>query len=188
MNNTTEEKDLIVACQQNKSDAQRLLYERLAAKMFGLCIRYVRNSDDAEELLLNGLLKVFQKINLFRFEGSFEGWVRRIMVNECLNFLRTQKSITVELSLQSSTQSSVGNWANDNLEAEDLLKLLELLPNGYRTVFNLYAIEGFSHKEIAEMLDITEGTSKSQLARARQTLQQLIIEQEKKEKIELKYG
>ncbi|MGB0839658.1 MAG: RNA polymerase sigma factor [Chitinophagales bacterium] len=171
------EKELIQACKQNNRKAQRLLYERLAPKMFGVCKRYVRNEADVEDVLLKGFYKVFSNLCQYSYQGSFEGWVRRIMVNESLSFLRQNKkrmgfslvSVEEQYHLETSTN------ADDKLLEGDVLQLLDELPQGYRTVFNLYAIEGYGHREIAEMLGVSINTSKSQLLKARRMLQKLLI-------------
>ncbi|MEQ8812429.1 MAG: sigma-70 family RNA polymerase sigma factor, partial [Imperialibacter sp.] len=124
--------------------------------------------------------KVFEKLDSFRFEGSFEGWLRRIMVNESLMYLRRNKSMYVEVEIEKADREPDFSQLSDQLEADDLMAMIQELPVGYRTVFNLYAIEGFSHQEIAEMMQISEGTSKSQLSRARALLQKQLLEQEKK--------
>lgn len=158
--------------QQNDRKAQKLLYDRLSPKMFGVCRRYIKNEQDAEDVMINGFFKVFTKINQFGGSGNFEGWIRRIMVNECLMFLRKYNmNLSVELNEE---MASSGIEADNSIREEDIMKLLDLLPIGYRTVFNLYAIEGFSHKEIAEKLEISVNTSKSQLIKARKRLQQLL--------------
>src|SRR5688572_8100290 len=141
--------------------------------MMGVCLRYLKNEMDAEEMMINGFVKVFQNIDKFENKGSFEGWVRKIMVNESLMHLRKKEPLHLAIEkdhLQVSTQAN----AFDDLAGEEIMQLLHELPAGYRTVFNLYAIEGYSHKEIAEMLNITEGTSKSQLSKARGMLQRWI--------------
>lgn len=165
------ESELISGCQNGDSKAQKFLYERFASPMFGVCLRYLKNEMDAEEALLNGFMKIYQNISRFEAKGSFEGWVRRIMVNEALAFLRKKEPLHLAIDDGGYTQIAVIGGADQDLAEEELLGLLRTLPAGYRAVFNLYAIEGYSHKEIADMLDITEGTSKSQLSKARAMLQ-----------------
>lgn len=141
--------------------------------MFGVCRRYIKNEQDAEDVMINGFFKVFTKIEQFNEKGSFEGWIRRIMVNESLMFLRKYNmNLSIELN---ETQAVTEMDADSQIREEDILKLLDYLPIGYRTVFNLYVIEGFSHKEIAEQLGVSVNTSKSQLIKARKKLQQLIL-------------
>ncbi|RIJ41665.1 RNA polymerase sigma factor [Pontibacter oryzae] len=164
------EAELIAGCQQADAKAQKLLYERFAAQMYGVCLRYLKNEMDAEEALLNGFMKIYQYINRFEAKGSFEGWVRRIMVNEALAFLRKKEPLYMGIE-ENHIQVAGNTSADQDLAEGELMALLHTLPAGYRAVFNLYAIEGYSHKEIADMLGITEGTSKSQLSKARGMLQ-----------------
>lgn len=162
------DEQLLEAILRQDAKAQRLLYERFARKMFGVCLRYTRNREEAEDYLQDGFLKVFQKISSFKNEGSLEGWIRRVMVNTCLDHLRQQKMQWNEMD--EATEPAENAEVLDKLQASDLLELIRQLPPGFRTVFNLFAIEGYSHKEIGEMLNISEGTSKSQFARARMNL------------------
>jgi RNA polymerase sigma-70 factor (ECF subfamily) len=144
-------------------------------------MRYVNSQFEAEDILISGFMRVFDKIGQYKHEGSFEGWLRRVMVNEALGYIRKNKSIYLEVEIEKVDYNKEANTeAGTGLEAEDLLKLVQQLPHGYKTVFNLYAIEGYSHKEIADMLQISENTSKSQLSRARALLQQYLMNTEKK--------
>ncbi|WP_161887744.1 RNA polymerase sigma factor [Pontibacter russatus] len=171
------EAELIAGCQRADTKAQKLLYERFASQMYGVCLRYLKNGMDAEEALLNGFMKIYQHIGSFEAKGSFEGWVRRIMVNEALGFLRKKEPL--HLAIEDSHVQVAGTGSADHELAEgELLELLAALPAGYRAVFNLYAIEGYAHKEIADMLGITEGTSKSQLSKARAMLQRRLTGKE----------
>ncbi|MEQ8533219.1 MAG: RNA polymerase sigma factor [Imperialibacter sp.] len=174
------EEALIKGCQKGNSRDQQALFEKHSAKMMGVCYRYVKDSDEAEDVMISAFAKVFEKLDSFRFEGSFEGWLRRIMVNESLMYLRRNKSMYVEVEIEKADREPDFSQLSDQLEADDLMAMIQELPVGYRTVFNLYAIEGFSHQEIAEMMEISEGTSKSQLSRARALLQKQLLEQEKK--------
>jgi RNA polymerase sigma-70 factor (ECF subfamily) len=171
------EAELIAGCQRADSKAQKCLYERFASQMYGVCLRYLKNQMDAEEALLNGFMKIYLNIGQFENKGSFEGWVRRVMVNEALAFLRKKEPLYMAVE-DSHVQVAGTNRADHDLAEEELLDLLKTLPAGYRAVFNLYAIEGYSHKEIADMLGITEGTSKSQLSKARAMLQRRLTDQE----------
>lgn len=146
--------------------------------MYSVCRRYVMQLQEAEDILVCGFTKVFQKLDQFKGQGSFEGWVRRIMVNEALTFIRRNKSMYLEVEIEKASREPDLNKLSDQLEVEDLEKLIDQLPMGYKTVFNLYAIEGFSHREIAEKLGISENTSKSQLSRARVHLQKLLLNAE----------
>ena len=167
----TTEAQLIVALKRGESRAHKIVYERFAGKMLAVCTRYCANKDDAEEVMLDGFMSAFEKIEQFREEGSFEGWIRRIMVTESLMFLRKAKQWRQEVPIDEVTVEPDYEWADTAVNESDLMQLVNQLPDGYRTIFNLYAIEGYAHAEIAEMLGISEGTSKSQLSRARMILQ-----------------
>lgn len=173
----TEEK-LIAACRQGDNKAQREIYDKYSSLMFSVCRRYIEQIDAAQDVLICGFTKAFQKIDQFKGEGSFEGWIRRIMVNEALSHLRKNKSLYLEVEIEKADREPDYGQLSYQLEVEDLQKLIDALPSGYKTVFNLYAIEGYSHKEIAEKLNISENTSKSQLSRARTHLQKLLVEAE----------
>nr|WKN36639.1 sigma-70 family RNA polymerase sigma factor [Tunicatimonas sp. TK19036] len=164
--------ELIDGLRKNDSRSQKMVYERFAPTMFAVSLRYVKDQDNAQDVLVKGFMKVFSNILQYKGDGSFEGWIRRIMVNEALMFLRKNKNMSVEVDIEEARDTAASTY--DHLEAEDLLSLVQQLPIGYRTVFNLYAIEGYSHAEIANMLNISEGTSKSQLSRAKQLLRQLL--------------
>ncbi|MEA5258105.1 sigma-70 family RNA polymerase sigma factor [Arcicella aquatica] len=170
------EEALVKACQKGDPKAQRRVYEKYSPKMLGICFRYVHDEFEAEEIMIEGFVKVFDKINSFKLEGSFEGWIRRIMVNESLMYLRSNKKAQFEVSYDQILYEPEPEQFRTDLETKDLLKLIEKLPTGYKTVFNLYAIEGYSHAEIAEQLGITESTSKSQLSRARVILQNAVVQ------------
>lgn len=172
------EDQLIEGCLKRDRTAQKQLYNTYSARMYGICYRYVKDPMLAEDVLVTSFTKIFEKIDQFKGEGSFEGWIRRIMVNESLTCLRRNRTMYVETDLESAERHP--DYANvaDHLQAEDLLVLIESLPAGYRIVFNMYAIDGYSHKEIADHLGISENTSKSQLSRARVYLQKLLVEQD----------
>lgn len=170
----TEEQDLVSGCRRGEHKAQRSVYEQHAPQMLAVCLRYVHDRSEAEGVMVNGFLKVFDKIGQYSGEGSFEGWIRRIMVNESLLYLRQNKHAHMMVEVEAASREVYTDDALQQLAAEELMALVHKLPEGYRTVFNLYAIEGYSHKEIAEQLDIAENTSKSQLSRARSQLQQLV--------------
>lgn len=167
----TTDAQLITALKRGESRAYKVVYERFVGKMLAVCTRYCANRADAEEVMLDGFMRVFEKIGQFREDGSFEGWIRRIMVTESLMFLRKSKQWRQEVPIDEVTVELDYEWADTSLNENDLLRIVNQLPDGYRTVFNLYAIEGYAHAEIAEMLGISEGTSKSQLSRARLLLQ-----------------
>jgi RNA polymerase sigma factor (sigma-70 family) len=170
------EKELIARCQQQDRVAQKWLYDRYAAKMFSVCRRYIPRREDAEDVLIEAFFKIFENINVFRSVGSFEGWMRRIVVNEALMFLRKNKLLTVEPDAAdlNTLEMSVSIGVEQQLAVQDILKLLEKLPTGYRTIFNLYVIEGFKHQEIADMLHISINTSKSQLILAKEKLRKMM--------------
>lgn len=151
--------------------SQHQLYELFAPKMLSVCRQYVRNLDQAEEVMLSGFLKVFLNLKNFRSEGSFEGWIRRIMVNESLSFLRKEQRLKFTDEDQISGNELPVAYVESELEVEEIQRLIDQLPEGYKTVFVLYAIEGYKHSEIAELLRISESTSKSQLFKARKLLQ-----------------
>ncbi len=168
------EKELIEACKRKDRKGQKLLYDRYSPKMFGVCKRYARSREDAEDVLLEGFFKVFKNIEQFKGAGSFEGWIRRIMVNESLMFLRKKHNfqLTVEVSnIEIKTEVN----AEQDLIAEDILNMLDKLPTGYRTVFNLYVLEGYKHREIADILGISINTSKSQLILAKKRMQAMLV-------------
>lgn len=173
------EEGLIAACRKGDSKAQRDIYNKYSPAMFAVCRRYVIELQEAEDILICGFTKAFQKIEQFNGQGSFEGWVRRIIVNESLTYLRRNKSMYLEVEIEKAGREPDYQQLDNKLEVEDLQKMIDQLPMGYKTVFNLYAIEGFSHKEIAGKLGISENTSKSQLSRARVYLQKLLLELER---------
>jgi RNA polymerase sigma factor (sigma-70 family) len=169
-----KEDELIKGCLRRDANAQRELYDTFSSKMYSICYRYVKGSMEAEDILVTSFMKVFDKISQFKSEGSFEGWIRRIVVNEALTYLRRNRSMYLETELEQADREPDYNMLSDHLEAEDLLNMIKELPTGYRIVFNLYAIDGYSHKEIADQLGISENTSKSQLSRARTYLQKML--------------
>lgn len=170
------EQQLIASCKRGDRIGQKELYNRFARKMMGVCYRYVNDMETASDLLQDGFVKVFQSLDSYSGTGSFEGWVRKIFVNCALEFLRktdvlrNAADLDDRLELAHSDNSSVIS----SMTAKELMDLVHELPPGFRTVFNLFAIEGYSHKEIGDMLNITESTSRSQFTRARQLLQKKI--------------
>lgn len=178
--------EVIEGCKRGERHAQKLLYERFSGKMFALCSRYIKDKMEAEDVLVKAFTKILDRINQYKNEGSFEGWVRRVMVNESLSYLRRNKSMYVETDIEAADKEPNFERLENELEAQDLLKLISELPSGYRIVFNMYAIDGYSHKEIGEELGINESTSKSQLSRARAVLQKRLIELENIEMKEAK--
>lgn len=169
------DEELVTGCIAKNQAAQRLLFDRFSRKMMGVCLRYANRSEEAEDMLQNGFIKIFNKIDTFRREGALEGWIRRIIVNECLSYLRATKMLKLNKSIDDVEFALPhGNPITEKINTQDLLKIIHKLPVGFRTVFNMYAIEGYSHKEIAEQLEISEGTSKSQYSRAKQHLQNML--------------
>lgn len=175
-----KETELIEKCLRNDRQAQHALYQTYSGKMYALCCRYVKDRMEAEDVMVTAFTKIFERINQFKGEGSFEGWIRRVMVNESLSYLRKNKNMYLETDIEEAHREPDYHQLENQLEADDLLKLIEELPSGYRMVFNLYAIDGYSHQEIADQLGISENTSKSQLSRARALLQKRLSEIEKK--------
>lgn len=168
------EKDLIAACKRQDRRAQKLLYERHASVMLGVCRRYITDFNEAEEVMVEGFFKVLTKLELYNFEGSFEGWIRRIMINECLMHLRKGNPFKHADEINPNIDLGEEPTIVERLESEEILKLLDELPPGYRTVFNLYVVEGFKHREIAEELGISINTSKSQLILAKNRMEELV--------------
>lgn len=171
------EKELREGCIAGRRDSQQMLYDYFSPKMFGICLRYAHDYHSAEDILQEGFIKVFNNIDRFRGDGSFEGWIKRIFINASIEYYRKSVNHNGHTELDKATFGQVREQAVENLAKEDLLKLVQKLSPGYRTVFNLYIIEGYPHKEIAKMLGISEGTSKSQLARARVILQKMLKSQ-----------
>lgn len=167
------EQDLLKGCQKHDATAQRILYERYSPILLGICRRYVKPLADAEDVFADAMIKIFERIGQFKGKGSFEGWMKRIAVNESLMFLRKYKRIHHK-SEEELPESSVKAEAIQELEFEQLLALLDRLPEGYRTVFNLYVLEGLKHREVAEELGISINTSKSQLIQARKRLKEYL--------------
>lgn len=169
------EHKLLKECRRGNAKYQRLLYERYSAKMLVVCARYFMSIQEAQDALQDGFIKVFANIDSFREEGSLEGWVRRIMVNTSLNLHRKNLKHYYNVDL-GETESRIADHKQsvDNLEVQDILKLIQQLPNGYKIVFNLYEIEGYSHQEIAEELNVSISTSKTQLLKARRRLRNQI--------------
>ncbi|MEZ4973976.1 MAG: sigma-70 family RNA polymerase sigma factor [Cyclobacteriaceae bacterium] len=174
-----KESEWIEGCKRQDARAQRSLYEHFSGKMYALCCRYIPSKMEAEDVLVTAFTKLFERIDQYKGEGSFEGWIRRIVVNESLTYLRRNKNMYLETEIEVVDRTPDYAQLDTHLEAADLMRLVGDLPTGYRMVFNLYAIDGYSHKEIADQLGISENTSKSQLSRARALLQKKLIEMEK---------
>lgn len=162
---------LIKECVKGNVKAHRFLFEKFAPKMLTVCMRYAKNKSDAEDVLQDAFIKVFNKLSEFKNEGSLEGWIRRIMVNTSLDQIRKNNKFYNDMDLDTvSYKLEYLDFKFNNLETEDLLKMINNMPNGYKIVFNMFAIEGYSHQEIATTLGVSENTSKSQYLRARSFL------------------
>jgi RNA polymerase sigma factor (sigma-70 family) len=174
------EKELVGRCLAGDAKSHQQLYTKYSSVLYAICLRYARNSENAKDLLQEAFIKVFDGLKYFRFEGSFEGWMKRVAVNTCLDFNKKLKNEPYNEELEFHTEVGEGERISADLHVEDLFRLLQQLPAGYRTVFNLYAIEGYSHHEIAESMGITESTSKTQLFKARKMLQVMLARTEEK--------
>ncbi len=172
---------LLDGCVAGRRDAQNMLYRKYASTMMAICLRYARSRGDAEDLLQDGFLKVFQNIATYRREGSFEGWIKRIMINNALNQYRKNRKEPFYKDIDEISEIEIlnpdeVNDINQEVSPDELLSLVQLLPPGYRIVFNLYVFEDYSHKSIAEMLNISENTSKTQLLKARRFLRKRLAD------------
>lgn len=169
------ERELLLECQRSDRNAQRKVYEKMAGRLYSVCKRYLKNDEDIEEVLADTFYKIFTKISQLQNPETFEAWAKKIAVNECLQKLRNDKTLFISLE-ENMIEPSEGSSEHISFE-KDILNLLNFLPEGCRAIFNLFAIEGYPHKEIASMLSISEGTSKSQLNFARKKLQELLVNQ-----------
>jgi RNA polymerase sigma factor (sigma-70 family) len=170
--------DLMQGCKAGNRQMQEMLYQQTAAKMFAVCMRYAKDRMEAEDVLQVGYIKIFNKLDAYRGDGSFEGWMRKIMVNTAIESYRKNLRTLNVVPIDAAYEQPATGFDFSSLGMQDLLKVIQKLADGYRMVFNMYVIEGYSHKEIAENLGISEGASKSQLSRARAILQQEIIKME----------
>lgn len=170
------EEAILQDCLNNDALAQKELYNRYSPKMLSVCYRFAHNREDAEDMLQEGFIKVFSQIHTFRNQGALEGWIRRIIVHTCINTLKKNKKFAenVELIYASSVQVREESIPSI-MQAKQLVECIRMLPIGYRTVLNLYAIEGYTHKEIGDMLDVEESTSRSQYTRAKQMLEDILV-------------
>jgi len=175
-NRNPNEQQIIEGCVRGESWAQKQIYEQYSSIMMGVCVRYASDSETAKDLLQDGFIKIFTKANTFNGTGSFVGWIRRIFVTTALEYLRQNNALKQSANIDDYDYSieDVDVSILDKISADDLMKCVAALPNGYRTVFNLYAIEGYSHLEIANMLHVSENTSRSQFMRARKMLQKSV--------------
>ena len=164
-----EEKELIELAVENNRHAQHQIYSKFSPKMLSVCRQYIKDLQQAEDVMITAFMKMFTKLKHLEHKGSFEGWIRRIMINECISYIRVQKKVKF-IEDENYYEESFNN-IESKFSVDDIQFLIDGLPDGYRMVFNLYAIEGYKHQEIAELLGINEGTSKSQLSHARKMLQ-----------------
>ena len=173
------EKELIEGCVNEDSGCQKEVFQRYAGKMLALCMRYARHRMEAEDIVQDAFIKVFDKVNKFQFKGSFEGWIRRIVINTALKKFNKKSFQNEEIGNEDYIDPIEEPEVFNTLSVEEIMNLISKLPDGYRIVFNLYAIEGYNHKEIAELLGIQESTSRSQLVKARKMLQNLVLNAQK---------
>jgi RNA polymerase sigma-70 factor (ECF subfamily) len=167
---------LLEGCKQNDSSAQQELYNKYSPRMLSVCYRYAKTREDAEDMLQEGFIKVFTQIHQFESRGSLEGWILRIMVHTCINHLKKNKRFNESIDLLHAENIGIReDYIPSTLQAKQVVESIRSLPIGYRTVLNLYAIEGYSHKEISSMLDIEESTSRSQYTRAKSLLENILI-------------
>ena len=170
------EQTIIAGCLHNDAIAQRELYNRYSPKMLSVCYRFAQNREDAEDMLQEGFIKVFTQIHTFQNKGVFEGWIRRIIVHTCINFLKKYKKFNDNIDLDYATGLQVKEETIPSMmQGKQVIECIRHLPMGYRTVLNLYALEGYSHREIGEMLNIEESTSRSQYTRAKAMLEMILI-------------
>lgn len=173
------EKKLIEGCVQQDSKCQKEVFQRFAGKMMAVCLRYTRHHMEAEDIIQEAFIKVFNNIDKFQFKGSFEGWIRKIVVNTALKKYNKKSFQNEVIGLPEFTDQAADPVVYNALSVAEIMQLLAKLPDGYRVVFNLYAIEGYSHKEISDLLGIQESTSRSQLVKARKMLQSLVLDAQK---------
>lgn len=170
------EQSILAGCLNNDPSSQRELYNRFSPKMLSVCYRFANSREDAEDMLQEGFIKVFTQMHTFQNKGAFEGWIRRIIVHTCINFLKKNKKFSNSIDLEQADYLEVKEETMPSvMQARQIIECIRLLPLGYRTVLNLYAMEGYSHKEIADMLDIEESTSRSQYTRAKSMLEAILV-------------
>ena len=170
------EEAILKGCLQNDPAAQRELYNRYSPKMLSVCYRFAHNREDAEDMLQEGFIKIFSQMHTFGNRGAFEGWIRRIIVHTCINILKKNKKFNESVDIIHATGAVVREESVPSIvQAKQIVECIRMLPIGYRTVLNLYAIEGYSHREIGTMLDIEESTSRSQYTRAKAMLEEILV-------------
>lgn len=174
------DEELIQGCIANRAECQKALFERHKSRLMAICMRYAADQDEAHDMLQDGFIKIFDKLETYNQQGKLVGWMCRIMINNCLDQLRRTRHQRHHVEIDEASQLSAGAYdVLAQLSVQDILRYIQALPQGYRTVFNLFAIEGYSHKEIAEQLEINENTSKSQFRKARLQLMQMIEQNNK---------
>ena len=169
---------IIIKCKSQDPDAQKVLYDLYKDTLYAVCLRYIKSAHDAEDVFIDAFYKIFTKIDHFKGDGSFEGWMRRIMVNESLMFLRKKTNLHLTVELPDKEIADVQESDDEDMSFDDIMKVLDELPVGYRTIFNLYVFEDMKHREIAEMLGISINTSKSQLILAKKRLADILKKKE----------
>ena len=170
------EEQMLAGSIKNNAAAQEALYNRFSPRMLGVCYRFAKNREDAEDMLQDGFIKVFTQLHQYRNEGALEGWIRRIIVHTCINILKKNKKFADSVDIIHANSVHIKeDMIPSIMQAKQVVECIRLLPLGYRTVLNLYAIEGYSHKEIAKMLEIEESTSRSQYTRAKAMLEDILV-------------
>lgn len=170
------EEQMLAGSLRNDAAAQEALYNRFGPKMLGVCYRFARNREDAEDMLQEAFIKVFTQLHQYRSEGSLEGWIRRIIVHTCINIIKKNKKFTETVDIVHANSLIIQeDFIPSIMQAKQVVECIRLLPIGYRTVLNLYAIEGYSHREISQMLEIEESTSRSQYTRAKALLEEILL-------------
>jgi len=180
--NFTTEAEIIKGCIKGDRKAQQHLYDGYCGRFLAICLRYIKDRDLAEDVMIEGFMRIFEKLSQFEEKGSFEGWMKKLIVREALMALRKNKNMMLEVTLDAQEGIQGHHYEIKDMEAGELMEMIQELPLGYRTVFNLYAIEGYTHAEISELLGISENTSKSQLSRARGVLKQQLAHQQLNER------
>ena len=189
MGSTTIDK-LIAGCAKGDRRSQQVIYEKFYTKMMGVCLRYASNKQEAQDLVHDGFLKVFEKISKYNYSGSFEGWIRRIMINTSIDYYRKNKNVFTKDNQDFANIEGEEPEQDvlSQLRTEDIMKAVQSLSPGYRAVFNLYVVEGYSHKEVSDELGISVGTSKSNLAKAKKNLRRLFTKENKEQNISHNYN
>ncbi|CAN5746239.1 RNA polymerase sigma factor [soil metagenome] len=185
------EEQMLAGSIKNNASAQEAFYNKFSPKMLGVCYRFAKNREDAEDMLQEGFIKIFTQLHQYRNEGALEGWIRRIVVHTCINVLKKNKKFAESVDIIHANSIHVKeDMIPSIMQAKQVVECIRMLPMGYRTVLNLYAIEGYSHKEIASMLDIEESTSRSQYTRAKAMLEDILIKKKiiQKPSSKISYG